>query len=101
VVAEKNIFGQIVRHLQQLKRQLEREGVTATIDSPKGGTRVTLRVPGVDGDVTCRSNSADANHLWFWLNNEPLTPAGGIDEVRAAANLIHGVGRGSAPASTP
>jgi hypothetical protein len=88
VVAQTNFFGQILRHLQQLKRQLEREGVTATIDSPTGRTRVTLQAPGVDGVLTCRSNPADANHLWFWLNNEPLTPAGGTDQAREAAKKL-------------
>lgn len=97
MVAETNFFGQIVRHLQQLKRQLEREGVTATIDTPKGGTRVTLQVRGVDGVLTCRSNPADANHLWFWANNEPLTPAGGIDQVREAAERVLAL-RAEAPA---
>jgi hypothetical protein len=88
VVAQTNFFRQIVRHLQQLKRQLEREGVTATIDAPKGGTRATLQVPGVNSTVTCRSNSTDANHLWYFHGREPLTPAGGTDQACEAATKI-------------
>jgi hypothetical protein len=87
VVAETNFFGQIVRHLQQLKQQLERQNVTASIDSP-GGSRVTLQVPGVDGDVTCRSNPADAHHLWYWHNNKPLTPADDAAKAREAAERL-------------
>lgn len=88
MVAQTNFFGQILRHLQHLKRRLESDGVTATIDVPKGGTRAILQVSGVDGDFTCRSNAEDANHLWYFHDREPLTPAGGIDQVREAAKKV-------------
>jgi hypothetical protein len=87
VVAETNFLGQIVRHLQKLKRQLERKDLTVTLDAP-GGSRVTLHVPGIDGPITCRSNPADAHHLWYWHNNEPLTPAGDTTQAREAATKV-------------
>jgi hypothetical protein len=87
VVAETNFLGQIVRHLQKLKRQLERNDVTAILDTP-GGSRVTLHVPGIEGPITCRSNPADAHHPWYWHNNEPLTPAADTTQAREAAIKI-------------
>jgi hypothetical protein len=87
VVEQTNAFGQIVRQLQKLKRQLESDGVTARMDR-SGGSRVTLQIPGLAGAITCRSNPADAHHLWYWLNNEPLTLAGDAQQAREAAKQL-------------
>lgn len=47
-----------------------------------------MSVPGVDGDVTCRANRQDANHLWYFHAGKPLTPAGGEDQACDAATKI-------------
>lgn len=88
MVAESNVFGRIVRHLELLKQALESQNVIAHVNST-GGSRVTMQIADLQGDVTCRSNPADAHHLWFWHKNESITPAGGNTEARiAAAKLL-------------
>jgi hypothetical protein len=80
-------FAAMVRHLHLLKRALEREGISA-VEESRGGSYVALRVAGVPGPVTCRSNPADEHHPWYWCDNEPLVPAGGINEAREAATKL-------------
>ncbi|GAB2841362.1 hypothetical protein GCM10027176_51520 [Actinoallomurus bryophytorum] len=88
MVAETNFLGQIVRHLEQLKQALESQNVIAHVNGI-GRSGVALQIADLPGDVTCRSNPTDAHHLWFWHNNEPLTPAGSRTEAReAAAKLL-------------
>lgn len=83
-----NPYGRMVRHLEQLKHAIATQKVIAYVNGI-GGSRVALRIPDLQGDVTCRSNPADANHLWFWHQNASLTPAGGPAEARiAAAKLL-------------
>jgi hypothetical protein len=84
VVAQSNYYGQMVRHLEQLKQALESQNVIAHVNGT-GGSRVALQITDLQGDVTCRSNPADANHLWFWHKDASLTPAGGPEEARIAA----------------
>ena len=78
---------QVIRHLQRLKRELESRGILAHINSD-GASRVWMSVPDVDGDVTCRANPKDANHLWYFHDGKPLTPAGGEDQARDAATKV-------------
>jgi hypothetical protein len=82
---------QVKQHLQRLKRELKRRGVIAQIESD-GGSRVTMSVPGVDGDVTCRANPQDANHLWYFHDGKPLTPAGDEDQACDAATKVLALG---------
>jgi hypothetical protein len=90
-----NFYAAMVRHLHQLKHALEDENVIAHVDQPSGGRggssgrgRVTMQIPDLPGDVTCRSNRADADHLWFWHDDQPVTPADGPDEAHIAAEKL-------------
>lgn len=80
-------YAQVIRHLQRLKREFERRGIIARIDSG-GGSRVWMSVPDVDGDFTCRANPQDANHLWYFHDGKPLTPAGDDDQACFAATKV-------------
>lgn len=87
MVAETNALGKAARHLQQLKRALESENVTGTMDSP-GGARIALQIPGLAGDVTCRANPRDASHWWYWHDNTPFAAAGDAALAREAATEL-------------
>lgn len=80
-------FAAMVRRLNLLKRALERDGISA-VEESSGGSYVALRIEGVPGPVTCRSNPADGHHPWYWCDNEPLVHAGGINEAREAATKL-------------
>jgi hypothetical protein len=80
-------FAKMVRHLQQLKRALDDEDIAARLDST-GGSNVVLQVPGVPGDVTCRTNAADGHHWWYWHDNEPFAAAHDAEQAREATKKV-------------
>jgi hypothetical protein len=47
-----------------------------------------LRVPGVPGGVTCRTNPADAHHWWYWADNEAFATAHHLAQAREAAEQL-------------
>jgi hypothetical protein len=69
-------FAQRVRHLNFLKRALERAGITA-VEESNGGSYIALQVPGVPTPITCRTNPADAHRHWYYLGSEPVAVADG------------------------
>lgn len=87
VVADSNHYGRMVHHLQQLKRALVAENVTAHVNS-QGGSRVTLQVSDLPDDVTCRSNPLAGNKLWFYYGEESLLPASDRNAACLAAAKV-------------
>lgn len=69
----KSAFTTMLRHLNQLKRALQNDDITA-VEQKKGRTYVVLLVSGLSQPVACRTNPADANHWWYWYGSGPFMP---------------------------
>jgi hypothetical protein len=63
-----------VRALNRLKTALKRAGFTSTVES-SGTSRIVLHVLSLGIDVDCRTNPSDDHRWWYWLDEEPISPA--------------------------
>jgi hypothetical protein len=80
-------FATMARHLNKLKRALSERGITA-VEQSSGRSYIALRVAGLPGAITCRTNPADAHHWWYWLDNKPFTPAADAEQATVAATKL-------------
>jgi hypothetical protein len=80
-------FATMIRHLNLLKRALERQNITV-VEQSRGKSYIALRVAGLSSSVTCLTNPDDAHRWWYRYDDELLTPAGDAEQAQTAATKL-------------